>query len=191
MRVFISCSTLKMKEQNTDIEFLISAFAYSFASMNETFYLRKRDLRVIGVHIFDHSLISECKSEYDSGLSKEEERDIKEAIIAIEKNYDTHIFIPRLTKEQRFEIMSDFIDSVEDFKLELNRNFKLLIDSTENYGIEFYKKGIKAGVEMEFLTIGIEDENLKAKWTEFYRDKTKTIALEWFEKEKNVLQQRI
>ena len=177
-----------MKEQNTDIEFLISAFAYSFASMNETFYLRKRDLKVIGVHIFDNSLISECKSEYDSGLSREEERDIKEAIIANEKNYDTHISIPRLTKEQRFEIMSDFIDSVEDFKEDQNRNFKLLIDSTENYGIEFYKKGIKPGVEMEFLTNGIEDENLKSKWTEFYRDKTKTIALEWLEKEKNVLQ---
>ena len=177
-----------MKEQNTNIEFLISAFAYSFASMNETFYLRKRDLKVIGVHIFDHSLISECKSEYQSGLSKEEERDIKEAKIANEKNYDTHIFIPRLTKEQRFEIMSDFIDSSTDFKEKLKENYKSLIDSTENYGIEFYKKGIKAGVEMEYLTNGIKDENIKSKWTKFYRNKTKTIAIEWFEKEKNTLQ---
>ncbi len=180
-----------MKEQNTDVEFLISAFAYSFASMNETFYLRKRDLKVIGVHIFDNSLVSECKAEYESGLTKEEERDIKEAIIANEKNYDTHIFIPRLTKEQRFDIMSDFINSIEDYKDKLNANYKSLIDSTENYGIEFYKKGIKAGVEMEYLTNGIENENLKSKWTEFYRKKTRTIALEWFNKEKNVLQQKL
>ncbi|MGX1927764.1 hypothetical protein [Flagellimonas sp. 2504JD4-2] len=179
-----------MKEQNTDIEVLISAFAYSFASMNETFFLRKRDLKVIGVHIFDHSLVSECKSDYNSGLSKDQERDVKEAIIAKEKNYDTHISIPRLTKEQRFEIMSDFIDSNRDFKEELNRNYESLVDSTENYGIEFYKKGIKAGVEMEYLTNGLEDENLKTKWTKFYRNKIRTIALEWFEKEKNVLQQR-
>src|SRR5690606_20602766 len=118
-----------------DIEFLISAFAYPFASMNETFYVRKKDLKVIGVHIFDHALVSECKSEYDSDLTKEEERDIKEAIIATEKNYETHIFIPRLTKEQRFEIMSDFIDSIKDFKDELRKNYKSLVDSTENYGI--------------------------------------------------------
>lgn len=180
-----------MKEQNTDIEFLISAFAYSFASMNETFYLRKRDLKVIGVHIFDYSLVSECKSEYDSGLSKEEERDIKEAIIANEKNYETHIFIPRLTKEQRFKIISDFIDSNEDFKEELKKNYKSLVDSTENYGIKFFKKGIKTGVEMEYLTNGIENEKFKSKWTEFYRKKTKAIALEWFEKEKNALQQGV
>lgn len=100
-----------MKEQNTDIEFLTSAFAYSFTSMNEVFYLRRRDLKVIGVHIFDHALFSDCKSEYESGLTKEEENDIKEAIIANEKNYDTHILIPRLSKEQRFKIMSEFIDS--------------------------------------------------------------------------------
>lgn len=180
-----------MKEQNTDIEFLISAFVYSFASMNDTFYLRKRDLKVIGVHIFDNSLVSKCKSEYESGLTKEEERDIVEAIIANEKNYDTHIFIPRLTKEQRFEIMSEFINSIVEHKDELKRNYKSLIDSTENYGIEFYKKGIKAGVEMEYLTNGIEDENLKTTWTEFYRNKTKTTALEWFEKQKNALQHGI
>ncbi|MBD0405490.1 hypothetical protein [Flammeovirga sp. EKP202] len=84
--------------------------------------------------------------------------------------------------------MADFINSIEDYKDELNKNYKSLIDSTENYGIEFFKKGIKAGVEMECLTNGIENENLKSKWTEFYRNKTRTIALEWFNKEKNVLQ---
>lgn len=180
-----------MKEENTNIELLVSAFAYSFASMNETFYLRKRDLKVIGVHIFDHSLVSDCKSEYDSGLTKDEERDIKEAIIANEKNYETHIFIPRLTKEQRFEIMAEFIDSINKYKEELISNRKILIESTENYGAEFYKKGIKPGVEMEYLTSGIEDENFKSNWTEFYRIKTKFIALEWLKKEKNMLQQRV
>ncbi|WP_319503213.1 hypothetical protein [uncultured Draconibacterium sp.] len=136
-------------------------------------------------------MVSECKSEYDSGLSKEEERDIKEAIIANEENYDTHIFIPRLTKEQRFEIMSDFIDSNTDYKEKLLKNRDFLVESTKNYGAEFYKKGIKPGVEMEYLTNEIDDKNFKSKWTKFYRDKTKTIAIEWFEKEKNVLQQGV
>lgn len=173
-----------MKEQNTDIEFLISAFAYSFASMNEVFYLRKRDLKVIGVHAFDHALFSDYKSEYESGLTKEEENDIKEAIIANEKNYDTHILIPRLSKEQRFKIMSEFIDSESKYKEELFKNRKVLIDSVENYGAEFYIKGIKPGVEMEYFTNGIDDEDFKSKWVEFYRNKTKIIALDWLEKEK-------
>lgn len=156
--------------------------------MNESFYLRKRDLKLIGVHIFDHALVSECKGDYNSGLTKEEERDIKEVIIANEKNYDTHSIIPRLTKEQRFKMMSDFIDSVQDFKEELKKNYNSLVDSADNYGIEFYKRGIKAGVEMEYLTNGIEDEIFKSKWTEFYRKNTKPIALEWFEKQKKALQ---
>ena len=176
-----------MKEQNTDIEFLISAFTYPFTSMNESFYLRKRDLKVIGVHIFDHTLVSDCKYEYESGLTNEEERDIKEAIIANEKNYDTHVFIPRLTKEERFEMMKGFIASSTDFKEKLNDNLKSLIDSTENYGIEFYKKGIKTGVEMEYLTNGIDDEGIKSRWTEFYRSKTKPIAIAWLNKVKKLL----
>ncbi|TSJ46632.1 hypothetical protein [Fluviicola chungangensis] len=159
-------------EYNTDIEFLISAFAYPFASMNETFYLRKEDLKVIGVHIFDYSLVSECKSEYESGLTDEEERDIKQAIIAHEKNYDTHLFIPRLSKEERFEMMSKFIELTDAYKSELHENLQALIDSTKNYGIECYKKGIKPGVEMEYLTNGIDDGEIKSLWTEFYRNKT-------------------
>jgi hypothetical protein len=172
-----------MNQENTDIEFLISAFAYSFASMNESFYLRKRDFKVIGVHLFDHSLVSDCKSEYSSGLNPEEEIDIKEAIIANEKNYDTHIFIPRLTKEERFEMMQQFLESAVDYKERLYGNLKSLIDSTKKYGIEFRKIGIMAGVEMEYLTNGIEDEKLKLKWTEFYRDKTKSIAISWLKEQ--------
>ncbi|UTW65736.1 hypothetical protein KFE94_13900 [bacterium SCSIO 12643] len=176
-----------MKEQNIDIEFLISAFAYPFSLMNESFYLRKRDLKVIGVHIFDYELVDESNSEYDSGLTQREERDIKEAIIAKEKNYDSHIDIPRLTIEERFEIMTDFIESTSEFKEELRNNKKTLIESTENYGIEFYKKGIKKGIEMEYLTKGIEDKDFNSKWSEFYRNRIKTIALEWLENKKSSL----
>lgn len=174
-------------EHNTDIEFLISAFAYPFASMNETFYLRKEDLKVIGVHIFDYSLVSECKSEYESGLTKEEERDIKEAIIATEKNYDTHLFIPRLSKEERFEMMSKFIELTDAYKSELHENLQALIDSTKNYGIEFYKKGIKPGVEMEYLTHGIDDDEITSSWTAFYRGQTKIIAIAWLDQQKSLL----
>ena len=170
-----------MKEIKTDIEFLITAFTYSFASLNQNFYLRKRDFKVIGVHIFDYSLISECKAEYNSGLTKEEERDIKEAIIANEKGYDTHIFIPRLTKEKRFEIITDFVGSTEKFKEKLEVNYQTLVYSTKNYGVEFHRKGIKVGVDMEYLTNGIEEESFKSKWTEFYRSRTKNIALKWLE----------
>lgn len=174
-----------MHKQNTDIEFLISAFTYSFASMTETFYLRKRDLKIVGVHIFDHSLLSECKTEYNSGLTNEEERDVKEAIIANEKNYSTHIIIPRLSKEERFEMMSKFIDSAINNKAELNQNLTDLMNSTKNYGMDFYRKGIKPGVEMEYLTNGIDDEQIKSQWTEFYRSQTMIIAVAWLDQQKN------
>lgn len=173
----------------TDIEFLIAAFAYPFASMNETFYLRKEDLKVIGVHVFDYSLVSECQWEYESGLTNEEERDIKEAIIANEKNYDTHLLIPRLSKEERFEMMSKFIELNETYKSELYENLQALIDSTKNYGIEFYKKGIQPGVEMEYLTNGIDSEEIKSQWTEFYRSQTKIIAAAWLDQQKFLLSQ--
>ncbi|WP_420602137.1 hypothetical protein [Flagellimonas sp.] len=176
-----------MVHQNTNIEHLISAFAYSFSSSNETFYLRKRDLKVIGVHIFDYSLVSKCKSEYNSGLTSEEEQDVKEVIIANEKRYNTHILIPRLTKEQRFEIMKQFMTSTKDFNKELSVNLQDLVDSTKNYGISFFKKGIKPGVEMEYLSVGIDDNELKSKWREFYRNKTEIIALAWLEKQKDIL----
>lgn len=176
---------LQMHKQNTDIEFLISAFTYSFASMTETFYLRKRDLKVIGVHIFDYSLLSECKTEYNSGLTNEEEKDVKEAIIANEKNYSNHIIIPRLSKEERFELMSKFIDSAINNKAELTQNLTDLMNSTKNYGMDFYKKGIKPGVEMEYLTNGIDDEQIKSQWTEFYRSQTMIIAVAWLDQQKN------
>ncbi len=176
-----------MKQEHiTDIEFLISAYAYPFTSLNETFYLRKKDLKIIGVHVFDYSLVSECKSEYETGLSKEEEKDIKEAIIANEKDYDTHILIPRLSKEQRFEIMQAFIEINLKFQKKLNANLEDLIKSTQNYGIEFYKKGVKSGVEMEYLINGIKSKKIKSKWTKFYRNKTKAIAISWLEQQKTL-----
>lgn len=169
-----------------EIEFLISAFVYPVASMNETFYLRKRDFKVIGVHVFDYSLFLECK--YESGLTELEERDIKEAIIADKKNYETHILIPCLTKEQRFEMMAKFINLNTDYKEKLIKNRDLLMQSTKGYGVDFLKNGIKPGVEMGYLTYEIDDEDFNSKWIKFYRNKTKIIALDWFEKERASLQ---
>ena len=180
-----------MERVDTDIELLTSAFAYSFALLNEVFYLRKRDLKVVAVYMTDYALISECKTTYESGLTKDEERDIKEAIIAQEKNYDSHIVIPRLTKEERFEIIEQFIQSTADFNQQLKENYRELVSSTEKYGLEFYKKGITAGVEMEYLTSGIDDQNIKSSWTAFYRAKTKMKALNWLEEQKNALQQKV
>jgi hypothetical protein len=148
-----------MDRIDPDIELLISAFAYSFELLNEVFYLRKRDPRVVAVHMTDYALVSECRSTYQSGLTKDEERDIKEAIIAQEKKYDSHIEIPRLAKEERFEIIEQFIQSTADFNQQLNENYRELVRSTEKYGLEFYMKGIVAGVEMEYLTNGIEDQD--------------------------------
>jgi hypothetical protein len=132
-----------MDRVDTDIELLTSAFAYSFALLNEVFYLRKRDLKVVAVYITDYELISECKSTYESGLTQEEERDIKEALIAQEKNYDTHIEIPRLTKEERFEIIEEFIESTPDFSQQLQDNYCKLVRSTEKYGLEFIRWALR------------------------------------------------
>jgi hypothetical protein len=191
MLLFGCCSAFFMDRVDTDIELLTSAFAYSFALLNEVFYLRKRDLKVVAVYMTDYALVSECRDTYESGLTKEEERDIKEAIIAQEKKYDTHILIPRLTKEERFKIIEQFIQSTPDFSQQLQENYRELVRSTEKYGLEFYKKGIAAGVEMEFLTSGIDNEKVKSDWTAFYRTKTKVKALNWLDEQKNALQHHI
>lgn len=178
-----------MNDHATNINLLIAAFTYSYASMNQMFYLRKRDLKVVGVHMFDNALL-EGGSDYDSGLSLEEERDIKEAMIAERKNYDTHIYIPRLTKEQRFEMIEAFIETCSSNKTALLENCKLLKASTENYGAEFYKRGIKPGVEMEGLMFGIEEEETQSAWTHFYTDKTRAIAVQWLDEQKKLLTSR-
>jgi hypothetical protein len=48
--------------------------------------------------------------------------------------------------------------------------------------------GIAAGVEMGYLTNGIDNEKVKSDWTEFYRAKTKEKALNWLGEQKEVLQ---
>jgi hypothetical protein len=163
-----------------NIEFLISAFIYSISSLNEVFYLRKRDQKVIGVHIFDCFLLEEDESYY-SGLTKEEEHDIKEAIVASEEQRDTHVSIPRLTKGERFEIINEFIESeaAYHFKSKLHDNYKELIASGEERNLGAYVKGFTPGVVLGDLVNGLDDEEFKAKWTEFYRNKTRAKALAW------------
>lgn len=174
-----------MNENHTDIEFLITAFSYSYSLLNETFYLRKKDFKIVGVHVMDYALISECKSEYDSGLTADEERDIKEAIIASEKNYDTHIIIPRLTKTERLDIIKEFLNCADKYRKHLKKNYKDLINSSKKYRIKYYKKNIKPGIELEYLTNGIDDDEFKNDWTRFYRDKVKIMALDWLNTQKN------
>ena len=176
-----------MSESNTNIEFLISAFAYPYSSLMETFYLRKRDLKVVGVHMFDYSLVYERGSGYKTGLTPEQDRDIKEAIIASEKDYDTHVVIPRLQPEERFQIMNEFVSLHPKFERKLKSNVELLMKSVTEYDESFRKKGIKHGVSMEYLTHKINSSQLKSDWTKFYREKVKTIALGWLEEQKKLL----
>lgn len=162
---------------------LITAFAYSYALMNEAFYLRKKDHKVIVVHFMDYALVSECKSEYESGLAKEEEREIQEAIIASEKNYDTHIQIPRLAKAERFKLMQEFVDQTNSYKMEMEENLHRFTSSLTSQNMEQYSTIASNGLEMEYLTHGIQDQALKSDWTQSYRDHIKTIALKWLNKQ--------
>lgn len=68
------------------------------------------------------------------------------------------------------------MDSSEKYSETLKANFNDLVKSTEKYGIEFFKKGIKAGVEMTHLTNSIND-------IAFERLRTKPIALEWLKEQ--------
>lgn len=168
-----------MISHNIDIDFLISAFAYPYSSLNETFYLRKKDFKIIGVHAFDYFLVSDCKGEYDSGVTRDQEINIKEAIIASEKGYNTHIIIPRLLKEERIQMMKEFVYSAKKYEKKLNINLNNLMLCSDDYSNECYKKGIKHGLEMEYLTYKIRNKNIKLEWTSFYREKTKIIAKKW------------
>lgn len=174
-----------MSEQysNTNINFLVAGFTYPLALLNQMFYLRKRDLKVVGVHIFDYSLLCDDAKDYETGLSDEENKDIIEAIIANEKDDGTHIDIPRLGVEERFEMMEQFIEQTEQYRKELQDNLKILKTSITNFSNEFYPKGIKRGIDMKDFTRGIQDEQFTNKWIDFYFDKTKPIATAWLAKQ--------
>lgn len=157
---------------------LITAFSYKL-TMETNFYWKKANRRLVEVSIFDYSLISDCKDNYDSGLDQEEEREVKEAIIASEKKRDTHLFIPRLSVDERIEIMNNFITIQTDLtkKKSLQTTLNKIIDLQQAKPIDLLKNGFKMGFDLNNLTVNTSE--LSDIWTEFYRKQTKPHVDKW------------
>ncbi len=157
---------------------LITAFSHKL-TMETNFYWKKATRHLVEVSILDYALISDCKDGYESGLDPEEEREVKEAIIASEKKRDTHLFIPRLSVDQRIEIMSHFVRIQTDLKQKqiLQTTLNKIIDLKESKPIDLLKNGFKMGFDLNNLTVNTAE--LLDSWTEFYRTQTIPHVDKW------------
>jgi hypothetical protein len=157
---------------------LVTAFSHKL-TMETNFYWKKATKRLIEVSILDYALISDCKEGYESGLDPEEEKEVKEAIIANEKKGGTHLLIPRLSIDQRIEIMNHFIRIQADPKQKqiLQTTLNKIIDLKQSKPIDLLKNGFKMGFDLNNLTVNLTE--LLDFWIEFYRTQTKTHVDKW------------
>ena len=157
---------------------LITAFSHKL-TMETNFYWKKATDRLVEVSVFDYALISGCKDGYDSGLTAEEEREVKEAIIASEKKRDTHLFIPRLTIDERIDIMKRFISAQTDLeqKRSLQITLNKIIDLQASSMVNHIKNGFKVGFDLNNLIVNTSE--LCDAWTEFYRAQTIPYVDKW------------
>ena len=160
------------------VEDLVSAFSHKL-TMETDFYWKIKTRRVIEVSMLDYALVSDCIENYESGLDKNEEREIKEAIIAIEKKRNTHLSIPRTSTEERIEIMKKYISSMSNIEQKeiLERRLDKLISFKDANMLELFQNGIKVGFDMNNLIIG--NEELNESWTFFYRQEIKSNVNIW------------
>jgi len=157
---------------------LITAFSHKL-TMETNFYWKKATSRLVEVSVLDYALISHCKDSYDSGLDPEEEREVKEAIIASEKKRDTHLFIPRISIDERIEIMNHFINIQTDptKKQSLQITLSKIINFQQSKPIDLFRNGFKMGFDLNNLTVNTSE--LSDAWTEFYRTQTRPYVDKW------------
>ncbi len=157
---------------------LITAFSFKL-TMETNFYWKRSTRRLVEVSVLDYALLSHCKDVYDSGLNPEEEREVKEAIIASEKKRDTHLYIPRLSIEERIAIMNRFIKIQTDHtkKQSLQTTLNKIIDLKQSKPIDLLKSDFKMGFDLNNLTVNTSE--LSDSWTKFYRTETKPYVDKW------------
>ncbi len=157
---------------------LITAFSFRL-TMETSFYWKKATKRLIEVSILDYALVSGCKDEYESGLDPAEKKEVIEAIIANEKKRDTHLFIPRLTVDERIGIMKHFVriqlEPVQRQSLQATLN--KIIETQKLNPIELLRNGFKMGFDLNNLTVNTTE--LMNPWTEFYRAQTIPFIDKW------------
>jgi len=161
-------------------EDLITAFSHKL-TMETNFYWKKSNRRIIEVSILDYALISDFENDYDSGVGPEEEREIKEAIIASEKKRDTHLFIPRLSVDERIKLMAKFISLQTDVRLKnsLQTTFNKIIEFKQSKPIDLLRNGFKMGFDINSLTVNTKE--LTNSWIEFYRTQIKSHVDKWLD----------
>lgn len=157
---------------------LITAFSFKL-TMETSFYWKKATRRLIEVSVLDYALVSDCKNGYESGLDPEEEREVKETIIAIEKKRDTHLLIPRLSVEERIELMNKFVLLQTESKLKnsLQTTLNRILEFRQSKPIDFLKNGFKMGFDLNNLTVNTIE--LSDSWIEFYRMQTRSYVDKW------------
>lgn len=113
----------------------------------------------------------------------EDERDIVEAIDAIEREDGSHIEIPRIAIGERLEVMRVFKSKYPDNK-HLNENHSTLEDFHSDYHISKLRKGLENGLDLKSFTNGVGESLVIEEWNEYYRTYVREKAIKWLDKQK-------
>ncbi|TCD10268.1 hypothetical protein EZ449_10640 [Pedobacter frigidisoli] len=151
-------------------ENLIDAFIQPHAFTEFLFYLKKEDLEVIKIHMDDFA------------NAKNSTKEIREALQAIHSDENSFILIPRISIKNRLDNSKAFITKYPQYRSLLDKNFEYMIISSiefESNNLSFPEDEVTFGLEMEFLTKGIQSSDIKLKWTDFYRNLARVEALKW------------
>ena len=137
------------------LNWLIIGFEQSTGSLTENFYYDKRDSEFFSIMVVDFFMLDEemnIASNVTTNYSKTQENSLIDRIKRIENKDSNIISIPRVTLNERKNLMQQFVDKLSDSKL-----IDMLNQQIENQDFR---------AEFDFYFGNEADELTKQKWEE-------------------------
>lgn len=158
--------------RDMQIDNLIAAFTFPYDEITYYFLWDKKNKKVIEISLWDYN-------DHEEAVLEDEE--IVNAIRNTDKNY---IDIPRLTIDERIQMMREFATTIEESSLrsEIHERIESIVQSTIKYDISHLKKRYLKGIDMASLTYDLSNE-VSESWQTFFHNKTKDAIYKWFQSE--------
>jgi hypothetical protein len=137
------------------LNWLIIGFEQSTGSLTENFYYDKRESEFFSIMVNDYFMLDEemnIASNVTTNYSKNQENSLIDRIKRIENKDSNIISIPRVTLNERKNLMQQFVDKLSDSKL-----IDMLNQQIENQDFR---------AEFDFYFGNEADELTKQKWEE-------------------------
>jgi len=137
------------------LNWLIIGFEQSTGSLTENFYYDKRESEFFSIMVNDYFMLDEemnIASNVTTNYSKTQENSLIDRIKRIENKDSNIISIPRVTLNERKNLMQQFVDKLSDSKL-----IDMLNQQIENQDFR---------AEFDFYFGNEADELTKQKWEE-------------------------